>query len=481
MDLDFLFRDRNIPTLAEIVLEMGDDQIIEKYGHRGVYMSNSFPGTFETTGSVWLRGEDRKMSIQAARICSDQGEIIGVVQTAQDITDRIKMEEEREKLRVQLFQAQKMQAIGTLAGGIAHDFNNILAVIIGYTEMARGKIMTANGDVLNHLDQVLKASDRAKSLVKQILTFSRRTEQEKKPLDLSPIVKEVIKLLRATIPSTIEIRDMIAPAIRSVLADPTQIHQVLMNLCTNAAQALREKGGVIGVSLQDINLPQDIETTNPELHPGAYVVLKVADTGAGIEPDSLGRIFDPFFTTKSKGEGTGLGLSVVYGIVKEYGGAVVAQSEPGSGAIFRIYLPALELEVERRNDCSISIPRGSERILFVDDEKELAEMGRHMLESLGYRAISMSDSEKALQHFLAEPFRYDVIITDMTMPGMTGLELSGEVLKIRPDMPMIICTGYNETITDEKAKRLGVRELLMKPLSLKEFATSIRRALVQKA
>ena len=367
-----------------------------------------------------------------------------------------------------------MEAIGTLAGGIAHDFNNILSVIIGYTEIAKGK--GVNPDIESYLENVLNAGDRAKSLVKQILTYSRRTDQEKKLLDMSIIVKEAVKLLRATIPSTIEIQQVIEHSLRSVVADPTQIHQVLINLCANAAHAMRGKGGVLGITLQNFDLPESASISS-DLHPGAYVRLDVSDTGTGIEPENLHRIFDPFFTTKGKDEGTGLGLSVVYGIVKGCRGTIMVQSDPGKGTTFSVYLPAIENTAGKVKERAGQVPRGTERILFVDDETDLAQMCREMLEALGYNVIAMTSSSKALDRFESDPGNFDLVITDMTMPGMTGVDLAKELLRIRPDIPIILCTGFSETVTEEKARQLGIREFLTKPVSLQDLAVAIRRVL----
>jgi len=400
------------------------------------------------------------------------GKIINYEGTIQDISDRKLME-------ARLRQSQKIEAIGTLAGGIAHDFNNILAAIIGYTEMAQDNSRPEKQRY--YLEQVLHASDRAKKLVSQILAFSRQADKEIKPIDVGILVKEALKMIRATLPSTIEIRSNITGDLDAVLADPTQIHQIMMNLCTNAAHAMREKGGILEVGLGNVVITPDMLPLYPDLKPGPYVMFTVSDTGTGIEPEVMDKIFDPFFTTKKRGEGTGLGLSVVYGIVKEYGGMVTVQSKPGEGSTFMIYLPvAAQVEKLKKEEPIDVIPRGSERVLFIDDENVLAEIGKDILEELGYTVIATSSSAKALDIFSAQPDRIDLVITDMTMPGMTGADLAKEILKIRPDIPIILCTGFSEVITEGEAKRMGIREFLMKPLTLRDIALAVRNVLDRK-
>ncbi len=400
------------------------------------------------------------------------GKIAYIEGTVEDITDRKAME-------TQLLQAHKMEAIGTLAGGIAHDFNNILSAVIGYTELTRGRL--PQGELHGYLDRVLKACDRARNLVGQILTFSRHADQEKKPLDVCPLINEAFKLLRATLPSTIDIQQRIASGAHAVLADPTQIHQVLINLCTNAAYAMREKGGRLEVTLSTIDLNPKTTPLHLDLPPGPYVRLTVGDTGTGIAPEVIHRVFDPFFTTKKQGEGTGLGLSMVYGIVARCGGTVTVQSEPGEGSLFSVYLPALGHRIESVEAPPETVPEGSERVLFVDDEEILMEMGRDMLEDLGYQVTTAPNGVKALEIFRSRCDQFDLLITDMTMPAMTGADLSREVLKVRPDIPIILCTGFSEIITEEKAKELGIREFLMKPITMKHLAEVIRRVLDRKA
>jgi PAS domain S-box-containing protein len=385
-----------------------------------------------------------------------------------DITERYQMEKF-------LNQSQKMQAIGTLAGGIAHDFNNILGAMIGYTEMAQFE--TSPDKRQYYLDQVIRACDRAKNLVNQILTFSRQREQERKPILLAPIIKEGIKLLRSSLPSTIKITQSISDSQLMVLADPTQIHQVLMNLCTNAAHAMQEGGGILNIQLiQKWIYP--VQTTRPiGLEPGDYAELVVNDTGYGIDSSIIDRIFDPFFTTKKPGEGTGLGLSVVYGIVRNHGGAIDVASTPGQGTTFNIYLPLIKTDTEIEEKVAETVHGGSERILFVDDEAALVEGGKELLASLGYRVTPRMSSVEALDVFRERPHDFDLVITDMTMPNMTGVDLARELLKIRPNIPIIICTGYSHVMSEEMAKSIGIRRLAMKPLFRKDLAKAIREVL----
>ena len=410
------------------------------------------------------------LSISARACCDKSGSIAYLEGNAQDVTVH-------KALESRLIQAQKMEAIGTLAGGIAHDFNNILAAILGYAELTKSKI--DNPSLERYLEQILSACSRAKNLVGQILTFSRAAEQEQQPIDMPSLIREALNLLRATIPSTIRILSRIDPAAHTILADPTQIHQVLMNLFANAAHAMRERGGAIEIGLENVEITPHIPPPDSDLGPGKYLKLSVRDTGTGIAPEVRHRIFDPFFTTKRTGEGTGLGLSVVYGIAKGCGGAVVVQSEPGVGSTFDVYLPAIAQSNELNPEIDECVLRGSERVLFVDDEKILVEMWRQILEGMGYEVTATTDSINALEIFRDRPDRFDLVMTDMTMPGMTGMDLSKAILQLRPNMPIILCTGFNELITEEKAKAMGILGYTMKPLSIRAAAGLIRRTLAK--
>ena len=386
---------------------------------------------------------------------------------------------EKERMEKQLRQAQRLEAMGTLAGGIAHDFNNILAAIVGYTELAMMEV-PKKSRVRHNLEQVILASKRAKELVRQILTFSRQGEQEKRPVNVVSIFKEALRLLRASIPSTIEIREDIErdSSVSTILADPTQMHQVFMNLCTNAAHAMREKGGVLGIEIKNVRLSyNDIRSAHSRLSPGTYLRLSVSDTGHGMTPEVMERIFDPYFTTKDKSEGTGLGLAMVHGIVRDHGGAINVYSEPGKGSIFRVYLPVIDKEEERVQEPIAHLLKGNERILFVDDEPTLIEVGVHMLEFLGYKVTARTSSVEALELFKTKPEEFDLVITDMTMPHMTGDILAQKLMEIRPSIPVIICTGFSERISAEKARQMGIQGFAMKPLVMEDLARIIREVL----
>jgi signal transduction histidine kinase/CheY-like chemotaxis protein len=383
---------------------------------------------------------------------------------------------EREHLERRLRQGQKMEALGTMAGGIAHDFNNMLAAIIGFTELTLDNIPEESPD-RQQLRQVLRASMRGRDLVKQMLTFSRKSEQERTRFKLSSAIDETAKLLRASIPSTIDMRIEVKSESAMVFADAVGIQQVVMNLCNNAADAMREKGGVIAIEVMDfIAGPGEV----PELLPGPYLRLSVSDTGTGISADVIDRIFDPFFTTKEINEGTGLGLSVVHGIVKSYQGAITVESTPGKGSAFRIYLPAVHAITPEDGEAEAPLPGGKEKILFVDDEEVLVEMASSMIQRFGYTVTGAKSSSEALRFFKEDPNRFDLIITDQTMPGMTGLQLSKELKQIRNDIPIILTTGFSRLVTAESIKAAGISAFIMKPLSREELARTIRETLDHK-
>ncbi len=383
---------------------------------------------------------------------------------------------ETKKMIEQLQQSQKILSIGTLAGGIAHDFNNILFPIMGFAEMALGDA-PENSPLRNKIEEIIHGAKRARDLVKQILAFSRQSGQELKPLKIQLIVKEVLKLIRSSIPATIEIKQDISNNCGLVTADPTQIHQVAMNLMTNAFHAMEGEGGVLAVTLKEVGLGVD-DFTDPSMNPGTYVCLSVADTGIGMDQITLERVFEPYFTTKKIGKGTGLGLSVVHGIVKSYRGDIKVYSEPDKGTVVHVYLPVIKSRFETQGtEAVIPVPKGTERILLVDDEEPIVRMETEMLERLGYDVTERTSSVEALEAFRNTPDKFDLVITDTTMPNMTGVQLSQKLLEIRPDIPVIICTGFSTKIDDAKAKEFGIRGFVMKPVVMSELANKIREVL----
>jgi PAS domain S-box-containing protein len=400
----------------------------------------------------------------------------GIMLIVQDVTERVKTEQVRQQLEEQLRQSQKMEAIGTLAGGIAHEFNNVLSAILGFTELAQTQV-EPNSTVWNYQQEVLTAGWRARDLVQQILAFSRRTTAGREPVQLHLVVHEVLRLLRASLPSTIDIRCAVAEDTGSVLADTTQMHQILMNLCANAEYAMRTTGGILEVRLRASAVDATGRAPHPTLPPGRYVHLAVHDTGTGMSPDVLERVFEPFFTTKGVGEGTGMGLAIVHGIVTSHGGAITVQSTPGVGTTFDIYLPCLDSPVAPLEAPKPPLPRGQGRILFVDDDGALAHLGHAMLEQLGYDVVTTTDSREALALFRATPQRFDLVLADQTMPHMTGEALVLALQRIRPDIPILLYTGFSHTIDATKAQALGVKGLLMKPLGLQELARAVQQAL----
>ncbi len=405
----------------------------------------------------------------------DREKPVRLVGTVQDVTDS-------KLLSARLDQAQKMQAIGTLAGGIAHDFNNILAPIIGYAELSL--ISVPKDGKLNHnMSQVLLCANRAKDLVRQILTFSRMDREEQKPVQVSLVMEEALKLIRSTLPSTIDIRQAVTSnAIESTtMADPTRIHQVLMNLCTNAAHAMRQSGGTLTVALENVEIGPDPGEAFTDLEPGAYIRMSVADTGHGIDESVRRRIFEPYYTTKGTNEGTGLGLAVVYGIVKNMSGTINVFSKPDEGTTFDVYLRRADIIPAPPTAASGPLPTGHGRILVVDDEKFIVDMLSEMLQTLGYEVVPRYSSIDALETFRTAPESYNAIITDMTMPHMTGIDLTMEILMIRADTPIVLCTGFSDDIDENRAKALGIKAFLMKPVALRDLAMVVSKNLIQDA
>jgi len=427
-------------------------------------------------GAVPVKGgENRILSGKARPLYDSKGTIVGAIESIRDITDQRTAQSERKKLEAQLYQAQKMESLGTLAGGIAHDFNNILSPIIGFTELIMDDF-PKKSTTHDHLSEILTAASRASDLVSQILTFSRKTDTAYSPVALNIILKESLKMLRSVIPSTIEIRQGLADS-GLVMSSPTQIHQIIMNLCTNAVHAMDKDGGVMELDLRKVELNQDTAAAL-DVIPGTYLRLTVSDTGEGIPPEVLDRIFEPYFTTKEVGQGTGLGLSVVHGIVKNHGGAIVCRSVPNKGTTFEVYLPGIKSE-EKAVAPSKKEPlaTGTERILFIDDEPALTYLAKEMLSRLGYEVTIKTSSIEAFDFFREKSHEFDLVITDMTMPAMTGDRLAQKVMEIRPDIPVILCSGYNAHISEEKIKEMGIREFIMKPWEMKKLAKTIRKVL----
>lgn len=393
-----------------------------------------------------------------------------------DISERKSLEEQRKELERRLRQTQKMEAIGTLAGGIAHDFNNILQPIMGFSTIALRNLDPSDKNH-QYITSILTAAKRAKGLVSQILAFSRKSSRELRPVLVPPIIKEALKLLRSSIPTTIEIQQQIDEDCGLIMADFTEIHQIIMNLATNAFHAMQDEGGRLGISLQQVKLTaEDLKET--DLNPGEYLCLQVSDTGHGMSPEIQEKIFDPYFTTKEKEKGTGLGLSVIMGIVQSCGGTISVESRLGEGSTFAVFLPVAEIESTPILEESPQINfKGTARVLLVDDEAAIVEMEKEMLQYLGYQVTERTSSIEALKVFETDPAAFDIVITDMTMPNMTGSELTRRLLAIRPDLPVIICTGFSELINDEKAQALGIRKLLMKPITSHQFAEAIEEAL----
>ena len=443
-----------------------DDQLVLK-SRETVQYEQTFLDANGNRG--WVR-------IIKSPVCNRKNKVMGFVGIARDITQQKYIENERKELESQLRQSQKMEAIGTLAGGIAHDFNNILAAVMGYAEISLTDLPTDH-IVYSRLDRILKASHRGKELVTQILTFSRQHEQQKQLVKMDFIMDEALAMLRHIIPSSIEISYKKNGEPCMIHADPTQIHQVLMNLCTNSAYAMRQKGGKLDLRLEPYEINEYNQTVYNELREGLYTRLTVSDTGPGIPLEAKNRIFEPFFTTKKQGEGTGMGLAVVHGIIKSLNGGIYLASEPGKGATFQILIPRVNEDLKEETPRIPLISIGNEKILFVDDEEPIVEMAHEMLERLGYDVISVKNSEEALALFRRQHNQFNLVVTDLTMPNMTGEELAREMLRIRSDIPIIMCTGFSEVVPPEKAKEMGIKEYIMKPFLNRELAVSIRRIL----
>ncbi|MDR2549819.1 MAG: PAS domain S-box protein [Desulfobulbus sp.] len=423
--------------------------------------------------------EGKHYLVRQYPIMDNLGRVIQVAGFSRDISESKKAEEEKDKLQAQLIQSQKMEAIGTLAGGIAHDFNNILGAILGYTEMAQDHVAPGS-PAFKHLERIQEAGERAGALVKQILAFSRQADAKRIPVLPSQVVREAVKLLRPSLPATISIELELEDAVRPIFANPTQVHQILINLCTNAFHAMEHTGGILKLVLKNRKLSGSDLQHRPEIAPGRFVELAVGDSGSGISPEIREKIFDPYFTTKEVGKGTGMGLAIVHGIVTSHNGLIACDSEVGKGTVFRIHFPVAE-HITYNASTIEAAPVGTERILFVDDEEMLVELGVLMLERLGYEVTGRTNSLEALLAFQNQPDAFDAVITDHTMPGLTGSDLALRILQIRPEVPIILCTGYSNLISEEKARLLGIRGFAMKPLAQKDIALLLRNLLDQAA
>ncbi len=428
-------------------------------------------------GKVWNWHLNRRMrdgqvcelELAVSPIRDASGRPIHAIAVERDVTQEAILEE-------RIRQWQKMEALGTLAGGIAHDFNNILLPILINTELTLAG-EKPDSPTAHRLNQVLEAARRGKDMVRQIITFSRQKEQERRPVEIAPIIRESMKFLRVSLPKSVEVSERIEAGSAMAVADPTQVHQVLMNLGSNAAHAMREKGGTLEVGLSAVSLDEEATARHIDLKPGSYLKLTVRDTGHGMAPEVMSRVFEPFFTTKKQGEGVGMGLAVVHGIVKSHGGAISVASELGKGTTFTIFLPRIVGAGQAGEDASQPISGGTERILFVDDEDIQVRAMNKLLEHLGYRVVGLSDPKAALELFGRQPGSFDLAIMDQTMPGMAGIDLAREMLKIRPGLPIILCTGYSESADEQQALASGVRAFMLKPFSVREIAQTIRRVL----
>lgn len=431
----------------------------------------SLDSEYPWKGRVANRRKDGTLyetEVKIIAVRGKRGNITHIVTVHQDPTHEILLEK-------QLIQAQRMQAIGTLAGGIAHDFNNILSTIMGYTEICIIQ-SPKESPFQKRLERIMQACLRARELVKQILTLSRQTKRKKNQVQIHLILKEALKLIRASLPSTIEIRHDIQTDSSYVMADPTQIHQVFMNLCTNAAQAMHKKGGKLFVKLEDVKLDDEALKKYPNLKPGPYVCLTVTDTGQGMDRQTMEHIFEPVLTNRKTEVAMKMGLAAVQSIVLNHGGSVYVDSEPGKGSTFKVLLPRISMDSIFEISSSAYLPHGTERILLVDDEKYIVDMVKEMLEGLGYTIVSTINSPEALKWFDQTPYEFDLVITDQTMPNITGTELADRMCNIRPDIPIILYTGYSEEIISEKTTR-NIKAFIMKPFIIHELAMTVRKVL----
>jgi PAS domain S-box-containing protein len=423
-------------------------------------------------GQIVLANADKDFTDWELRIVEHIGELYALALHHQ------KSDAEKLELQMQLRHTHKMQAIGTLAGGITHDFNNILSPIVGYTELAISSLAKDRKERA-YLKEVLKATDRAENLVKQILYFGHKGPDKRSPIKLQPVINDVLRLLRSTLPASIEIRQLLYASCGPTMADPTQIHQIIINLCTNAHHAMEGAGGTIEVRLDEVDISADNAKEHNELELGKYLRMTVEDTGEGMDSSVLERIFDPYFTTKEQDKGTGLGLSIAHGIAKHCGGDIEVESEPGKGSSFHVYLPrtAEICHIEHDKPTPVSLQKGDEHILLVDDEESIVGVEKLVLKALGYRITNSTSSPDAVELFRKHPEEFDLVITDQSMPKMTGLELAKNMIRIRPDIPIILRTGLVNSDLEKKAKEIGIRKVLGKPLTQSRISKGIRDVL----
>ncbi len=424
------------------------------------------------------------IAAQASTLKNEEGTVTGLVLIFQDISVRKQTEDHLRETEATIRHMQKVEALGTLASGIAHDFNNIMTVILGFTQLGLIKVDAAH-PVQDYLQLILTASNRAKELVKQILTFSRRQEQQPQPIKLQTIIEECLTLMRGMLPATIELRENLSEGTGTILADPNQIHQVFMNLCTNAEHAMRGTCGTLTVELTSMHVDKGFLTQHPNLREGPHLHLTVKDSGPGIAPEILPRIFDPFFTTKDVGEGTGMGLAVVHGIIMSHGGSISVTSQLQHGTTFEIFLPMISLEA-LKDPAATALPPSTTsttphsaqgRILFIDDEIGLTMLGQEILHSLGYEVTTHNNCLSALKEFRTHPDKFDLIITDQTMPKLSGEMLAKEIMLVRQDIPIILCTGYAPNFTSETTQSLGIRAFLTKPWTIQDLKTALSKCL----
>ena len=429
--------------------------------------------TFET---VHRRKDGTDVPVEISGILLKFNNISYSVSFVKDISERKKAEKQRLKMEAQIRDVQRIESLGTLASGIAHDFNNILAAILGYAELAQLEC-PKDSKLESYVSEISEASHRAKELVRQILLFSRQGRSEKGPIDVTRVVKEALKLIKVTLPANIEILENISPNLPPIFANEIQIHQIVMNLCTNAYHAIKATGGMLDLSLRAVDILGQDTQHHPEMNPGSYLRLSIGDNGCGIPPDMIGRIFEPYFTTKPTGEGTGLGLSTVHGIIKDHGGCIKVYSEVGVGTTFHAFLPAAETATEKAAQQAKQLPVGNECILLVDDEKALLDLGRNWLERLGYRVETRASSIDAIEAFRSNPEKYDLIISDVTMPKMTGDKLARQMKSIRPDICIILCSGFSDQLCARTMEAIGIGAVIMKPVIYADLSYTVRQVL----